>query len=157
MTVQPRDEITTRQAATLLGIGETMMRKLVSGCHVIVHRRGHTTLTSAVSGYSAFLRGSTSTSTSGQIAARAHLAKAAAVSASVERRRAKMQPSAEIIELMDQITMVAREKIVTLAVPGLPPGVASTLKNEAKAATREFAPILDQAKDILMGIREIDE
>jgi predicted transcriptional regulator of viral defense system len=106
MTI-PADEITTSEAATLLGISGAMLRRVASQGYIERHARGKTTVTSAVQGYARFLKDDGQRSDVNEAQARSHRAKAARIRRETERRRAALTDRAEVEQVIETVADTA--------------------------------------------------
>ena len=107
----PPDALPMDAAARLLGIGPERLRQLCKLGYVARVARGHTTATSAVSGYIAFLKAEARKSPASNAASRSHNSKAALIEASTARRRAEL---IDLSEAEAVVTRIARTAITRL-------------------------------------------
>jgi hypothetical protein len=114
----PADEITTAEAATLLGISGAMLRRVAGAGYIDRHARGKTTVTSAVQGYAAFLRDDGSRSDANEAQARAHRAKAARIRRSVSRRRAALTDRGEVEQIIETVAEMACARLRNIDLTG---------------------------------------
>lgn len=128
----PADEITTAEAATLLGISGAMLRRVASQGYIERHARGKTTVTSAVQGYAAFLRDDGQGSNASEAQARSHRAKAARIRRETERRKAALTPCAEVEQIVQTVAETACDRLRHVDVVGLVDG------RTAKAFAKEI-------------------
>lgn len=101
------DEISTGTAAALLGLTPRRLRQLADEGHVVIHRRGFTTISSAVRGYVDFLRAEERHGVTTATQARAHTARAALVEAATAKRAATFLPRAEAEEAVGALAVLA--------------------------------------------------
>lgn len=127
-------EVSTATAAALLQISPRRLRQLADEGRIVIHRRGYTTLSSAVRGYIRFLKDSGQTETASAAAARSHSAKAGLIRAHTERRRATLTPRAEAEGALQAVAATAVARLRAVDVPGLDPATARALATEIEAA-----------------------
>jgi len=126
-------EVSTATAAALLQISPRRLRQLADEGRIVIHRRGFTTVQSAVRGYLRSLRDSGQTETA-TAAARSHSAKAGLIRAHTERRRATLTPRAEAEGALQAVAATAVARLRAIDVPGLDPSTARALAVEVAAA-----------------------
>lgn len=119
MTGHPPDECTTRDAARLLNIGDTMLRRLCSHGFITRHRRGFTTVSGAVQGYARFLRDGADRAGASAAQARQHRAKAEKIRRATARRRAGLIGRSEVELIISQVADEAIQRLHALDVEGL--------------------------------------
>lgn len=120
----PPDEISTSTAAALLGITSHRLRQLASAGFVVIHRRGHTTASSAISGYIRSLRAETSTSPTSAAAARGHAAKAQLTRVATARRWALLTARDEAAGVIEQVAAAAIKRLRNARLPTTIPNAA---------------------------------
>lgn len=138
------DQITTAVAAALLGISDSMMRRVIRLGYVTAHARGLTTIRSAVSGYAAFLRDDARTSASSAAAARSHAARAAKTRMATARRMQHLVPRAEGEEVIE---VIAEGAVKTLAAFKAPTGLSPATLTALKAAMADGIARIAEARD----------
>lgn len=109
--MKPNDEISTSTAAALLGLTPRRLRQLADEGSITIHRRGFTTITSAVRGYADFLRAEERNGATAATQARAHTARAALVEAGTARRAAAFLPRAEAEEAVGAFAALAAQAL----------------------------------------------
>lgn len=129
------DEITVTTAAALLGVSERRLRQLAQEGHITIHRRGHTSVSSAVGGYVRALRAEAQTSEMSAAAARAHAAKASLTRAYTARRRAALTARAEAEAVIEEIAAAAVRRLRDAKLPAsIPAATGQTFRAEIIAA-----------------------
>jgi hypothetical protein len=125
------DEISTSTAAALLGISPRRLRQLAEEGFITLHRRGHTTIVSAVQGYLRSIKADASRAPIDTTMSRAHAAKAALTEAATARRRAVLTEKAEVQQMLDLVARTAIDRLRAVRPPGsLSPAVAHVLRTE---------------------------
>jgi hypothetical protein len=148
----PADEITTAEAATLLGISGAMLRRVASQGYIDRHVRGKTTVTSAVQGYAAFLRDDGARSNANEAQARAHRAKAAKIRRETERRRAALTDREEVEQIVQTVAETACDRLRSVDVVGLVDGrTARAFADEVKGACARIGDAEARALAALRG------
>jgi hypothetical protein len=146
------DEITTGEAAVLLGISGAMLRRVASQGYIDRHRRGHTTVTSAVQGYAAFLKDDGQRSDVNAVQARSHRAKAAKIRRGTERRRAALTPRAEVEEVVKAVAGMACDRLRHVDAIGLVDGrTARAFAKEIEDACQRIGDAEARALQSLRG------
>lgn len=130
-----KDEIATSVAAALLGVTPRRLRQLADEGRIVIHRRGFTTVTSAIRGYVNFLRAEERTGATAATSARAHGARAALTEAATARRAATLLARVEVEEVIATITTTAAAALrgATLG-PAVSPEAARAFAAEIAAA-----------------------
>jgi hypothetical protein len=146
--MQGEIEVTT--AAALLGITPRHLRALAARGLVVIHSRGLTTISSAVSGYARSLRADARRSDASTAAARQHVAKASVIAATTAKRRAALSDWAETEAVIRTVAQTAKDALTGLDATGLSPATARALATEAEAAARR---IEKTAAEIVKGLR----
>ena len=114
----PADEISTADAAKLIGVSAEMVRRLVNSGHIPRHARGRTTVSGAVAGYAAFLRTSAEQSEGNAAQVRSHRAKAAKIRRTTERRRANLMPVDEVEAIIEITAQTAIDRLRSINLAG---------------------------------------
>lgn len=148
----PPDEITTAEAARLLNISDEMFRRVCAQGYVTRHKRGRTTVTSAVSGYASFLRASAERHEANETQARAHRAKAAKIRRETERRRAALTDRADVEQIVQTVAETAASRLRSIDLTGEVDGRTNKkLQVEIKAAFRRIEAAKASALAALRG------
>lgn len=128
---QRPDEITTATAAALLGISPRRLRQLAEEGFITLHRRGHTTVASAVRGYIRSIRADASRAPVDTSMARGHQAKAALIIAHTAKRRATLTERTEAEKMIQIVAETAVTRLRSITTPAsLSPAIAKALKVE---------------------------
>lgn len=152
MTEARPNEISTGTAATLLGVSFEMFRRVAKAGHILIHRRGFTTVEAAVGGYAAFLREDAKRAEANASAVRAHNAKAATTAAANARRRSGLADRAEVEDVVNGIAAVAIARLRAADLSSrLPAGTVAVLKREIAAACVGIEKSRDAALRVLRG------
>jgi hypothetical protein len=107
---RPNDEITVEVAAVLLELTVQRVRQIATEGFIKIHRRGHTTISSAVRGYIRFLKDSHSKQTQAGAAERARDARAREIEQKIAERDRRLIPIEDAELAMDLLVgAVARE------------------------------------------------
>lgn len=115
------DEISTSAAAVLLGITPRRLRQLSDEGFITIHRRGHTTVSSAVQGYVKSLRAMGHSTETSESAARGHAAKAALIRATTAKRRAVLTAQEEAVEAIETVATAAIRRLTEAPIPAAIP------------------------------------
>lgn len=122
----PPDEIATTTAAALIGVSPRRLRQLADAGHTAIHRRGFTTVSSAVSGYIRSLRAEAQSSPASASAARGHTAKAALTRAATAKRLASLTARAEAEWAIETSAAAAVRRLRDAQLPASIPAPAGT-------------------------------
>lgn len=134
MSDERPDEISTQIAASLLGITARRLRQLADEGFITIHRRGRTTVISAVQGYLRSIKSDASRASVDTSMARGHQAKAALIAAHTDKRRAALTERAEAQQMIEIVSETAVRRLGTIAAPAnLSPAVAQALCAELAA------------------------
>lgn len=148
-------EIATSTAAVLIGVSYEMVRRLVKSGHIALHRRGYTTVSSAVQGYARFLREDAARAEANASAVRAHNAKAATVAAANARRRADLMAIDDATEILDLIATTATAKLRGISLKGrVPASVEKRVAAEMAEAAKDIEAARALAVAVLKGERD---
>lgn len=130
-----KDEISTTTASALLGVTPRRLRQLADEGHVVIHRRGFTTVASAIRGYVNFLRAEERAGGTTATSARAHVVRAALTEAATAKRAASFMPRAEAEEVVAIIAGLAAKALRDAKLdPAVSPEAARAFATEIKAA-----------------------
>lgn len=125
------DEISVQTASALLGVSPRRLRQLADEGRILIHRRGFTSVSSAVRGYIRSLREDASAAPVSASMARGHVAKAALTEASTARRRAVLTERAEAEQMLALVARTAIDRMRAVRPPAsLSPAVAQVLRTE---------------------------
>ena len=130
----PPDEIATTTAAALIGVSPRRLRQLADAGHITIHRRGFTTVSSAVSGYIRSLRAEAQSSPASASAARGHTAKAALIRSHTARRKAALTVRAEAEDVIQAIADAATRRLRDARLPAVSPAAGQSFRAEILAA-----------------------
>lgn len=129
------DEISVTAAATLLAVTPRRIRQLAADGFIVVHRRGFTSVGSAISGYIKALRSEGQTSATTAAAARQHEAKAALTRSFTAKRRAALTVRTEAEEAVQTIADAAVRRLRDTKLPAsIPVATGQTFRAEIIAA-----------------------
>lgn len=129
------DEISITAAATLLNVTPRRIRQLAQDGFVVVHRRGFTSVGSAVSGYVRALRAEGQTSPTTAAAARQHLAKAQLIRSFTAKRKAALTARAEAEEAVRAVADAAIRRLKDARLPAsIPTATGQSFRSEVAAA-----------------------
>ena len=152
------NEIATSTAATLLGISGEMFRRVAKSGHIVVHKRGVTTVDGAVQGYANFLREDARRAEANASAVRAHQAKAATVAAANSRRRAGLIDVEEVEFLLGEITRIASDRLGRVNLSGrASDGATQNVAHEIKVAAVDIEAARAAAVALLKGEKSDDD
>jgi len=159
MTEPAPGEVSTATAAALLQISPRRLRQLADEGRIVIHRRGFTTLSSAVRGYLRSLRSAGPVGGTSPAAARGHDAKAALTRAATERRRAALTPRAEAEGALQAVAATAVARLRAVDVPGLDQATARALAVEVAAAVERIETAATAASTALAtgDLAELDK
>lgn len=128
------DEITTGTAAALLGVSPRRIRQLAEERFITIHRRGHTTVVSAVQGYLRSVKADASRAPLDTSMSRSHTAKAQLTEASTARRRAVLTERTEAEQTVQIVAETAATRLRSITIPAsLSPAIAKALQAEIAA------------------------
>lgn len=134
MSDERPDEISTSTTAALLGVSPRRIRQLAEEGHITLHRRGFTTVVSAVQGYIRSIKADASRAPLDTSMSRSHTAKAALTEAATARRRATLTEKAEAEQMLDLVARTAIDRLRAVRPPAsLSPAVAHVLRTELAA------------------------
>lgn len=138
------DEIGTATAAALLGVTPRRLRQLADEGFIVIHRRGFTSVASAVGGYVRALRADGKTSEASASAARQHSAKASLIRAHTSRKKAALTERLEAEEVIRAIADASVRRLRDARLPAsIPTTTGASFKSEIAGACRK----IEQARD----------
>lgn len=108
---RPNDEITVEVAAALLELTVQRVRQIAAEGYIKIHRRGHTTISSAVRGYIRSLKESYSKRTQEGAAERARDARAREIEQKIAERDRKLIPIEDAELAMDLLVGVVNREL----------------------------------------------
>ncbi|WP_417264544.1 helix-turn-helix domain-containing protein [Celeribacter sp.] len=141
MTASPPDEISTADAAKLLGVSSEMVRRLVNSGHIPRHARGRTTVSGAVAGYASFLKEDGARAVANAAQVRSHHAKAKKLRRETERRRASLMPIEDAEQVVTTTAQTAIDHLKAVDVEG------NVSAQSAKAFAAEIEGAVSRIKD----------
>lgn len=135
----PPDEISTATGAALIGVSPRRLRQLADGGHVVIHRRGFTTVSSVVSGYIRSLRQDASASPTSAVAARGHAAKASLTRAATARRKALLTVRFEAEAVVQEVADAAIRRLRDAKLPtSIPMAAGRSFRSEIAQAIAQI-------------------
>jgi hypothetical protein len=148
--VERPDEISVTTAAALIGVTPRRLRQLADEGFITIHRRGHTSVSSAVSGYVKALRADASRSEVNAAAARAHAAKAGLIRAATDRRKAGLTVRAEAESVINEVAAAAVRRLRDARLPvGIAPAAGKSFASEVAQACARITEARDVALEAL--------
>lgn len=159
MTERP-DEISSSAAAALLGVTPRRLRQLAEGGFLTIHRRGFTTVGSAISGYIRALRAEGHATEVSASAARGHTAKAALIRAATAKRRATLTAVSEAEQAIATVAEAAIRRLGEARLPASVPThagisfraeIAAAIDRIRAAETRALAALTSGESSALDG------